>query len=390
MALRVGECVFVDGVREGTLACENAPEGTWELLYEDGGEEHNVDASRISRTPPVSASSALPPRAFKVDSTQAWDIVRATRGDARKLPLCNFDGAQPKRKGTVRFVCISDTHSYESKTMAMPTALETIPHGDVLLHCGDFSNVGRPEEIERFATWFAKLPHARKIVIAGNHDLSLDAHSYAATARRFGHGQVDDVAGTCARVRALVEAIPNCAYLQDSGTEVEGIKVWGSPWQPEFCDWAFNLPRGEPCRAKWRLIPDGTDVLLTHGPPLGHGDLTSGGVRAGCLDLLDELQTRVRPQYHCFGHIHEGHGVTTDGTTTYVNASTCNLKYRPINTAIVFDVEVPSHTAPPPGSEGEAAGAGASAAATGTAEVAVNAAAAKEEQGSTSMPTEIS
>ena len=102
------------------------------------------------------------------------------------------------------------------------------------------------------------------------------------------------------------------------------------------------MPRGEPCRAKWRLIPQGTNVVLTHGPPLGHGDLTSSGVRAGCLDLLDELQTRVRPQVHCFGHIHEGYGVSTDGTTTYVNASTCNLQYRPVQKAIVFDVEIPS------------------------------------------------
>jgi len=82
--------------------------------------------------------------------------------------------------------------------------------------------------------------------------------------------------------------------------------------------------------------------VLTHGPPLGHGDLCEPGHhRAGCLDLLDELQNRVKPQYHCFGHIHEGWGVTTDGVTRYVNASTCNLRYRPVNTPIVFDVDVP-------------------------------------------------
>mmetsp|Transcript_36318 Transcript_36318/g.95747 ORF Transcript_36318/g.95747 Transcript_36318/m.95747 type:complete len:399 (-) Transcript_36318:304-1500(-) len=341
-ALSVGQIVYVHG-RQGTLACEHAVDNTWDVLYNDGGDEFGIASELISLTISARKVKQLPQRAFQVDSTRAWDIVRSTRGDAATIPLSGFDSNQmsPKRDGMVRFVCISDTHSYESKAMSMATALESIPDGDVLLHCGDFSNVGRLEEVASFAEWFGQLPHARKIIIAGNHDLSLDAESYESTAPRFGHGRVSDAASICARARACLESIPRCEYLQDSGTQVDGIRVWGSPWQPEFCDWAFNLPRGEPCRAKWRLIPQDTDVLLTHGPPLGHGDLTSGGVRAGCLDLLEEIQTRIRPQYHCFGHIHEGHGVTTDGTTTYVNASTCNLKYRPINTAIVFDIAVP-------------------------------------------------
>lgn len=73
-----------------------------------------------------------------------------------------------------------------------------------------------------------------------------------------------------------------------------------------FCDWAFNLPRGQPCLDKWDLIPADVDVLMTHGPPLGHGDQCESGLRAGCLQLLDTIQQRVKPQYHIFGHIHEG------------------------------------------------------------------------------------
>jgi len=225
--------------------------------------------------------------------------------------------------------------------MAMPTALEAIPDGDVLLHCGDFTNIGEVEEVAAFAQWFGTLPHKRKIIIAGNHDLSFEASTLPVTGVRYGHKGAKDPVATCAKVRALIEAIPNCEYLEDSGAVVEGIKVWGSPWQPEFCEWAFNLPRGEACRAKWRLIPDDTDVLLTHGPPLGHGDLCSSGLRAGCVDLLDEVQSRVQPAVHAFGHIHEGAGVTSDGATLYVNASTCNLRYRPINPAIVLDVLPP-------------------------------------------------
>merc|ERR1711972_1001347 len=106
----------------------------------------------------------------------------------------------------------------------------------------------------------------------------------------------------------------------------------GSPWQPEFCEWAFNLPRGSACADAWKRIPDDVDVLLTHGPPLGHGDLCDGGHRAGCEDLLHTVQTRLKKcQLHAFGHVHEGYGISTDaeGRVRYVNASSCNLRYRP-------------------------------------------------------------
>ena len=285
----------------------------------------------------------IPPRALALaaNPNKAYEILKASQLAEQLCDGDNFSAEEEKPDGAVRFVIISDTHSYESKKMAFTTALEQVPAGDVLLHCGDFTNIGEVSEVEAFANWFAKLPHKRKIVIAGNHDLSFEASTLPRTGVRYGHKGTADPDKTCAKARALLDAIPNCVYLEDSGTTVEGIKVWGSPWQPEFCEWAFNLPRGEPCRAKWRLIPDETDVLLTHGPPLGHGDLCSSGHRAGCVDLLDEIQSRVKPAVHAFGHIHEGAGVTTDGATLYVNASTCNLRYRPVNSAIVLDVLPP-------------------------------------------------
>lgn len=76
--------------------------------------------------------------------------------------------------------------------------------------------------------------------------------------------------------------------------------------QPEFCRWAFNIPRGGPCLSKWNLIPLDTDILVTHTPPIGHGDLCASGVRAGCVELLSVVQKRIKPKYHVFGHIHEG------------------------------------------------------------------------------------
>ena len=80
----------------------------------------------------------------------------------------------------------------------------------------------------------------------------------------------------------------------------------GTPWQPEFSGWAFNLPRGSPCLKRWNNIPTETDILITHTPPLGFGDLCSTGVRAGCVELLHSVQKRIKPKYHIYGHIHEG------------------------------------------------------------------------------------
>ncbi len=89
--------------------------------------------------------------------------------------------------------------------------------------------------------------------------------------------------------------------------------------QPEFGGWAFNLVRGQSCQDKWDLIPEGVDLLMTHGPPLGYGDLCKGGHRAGCLQLLHTIQRKIKPKYHVFGHIHEGKVMMCDFGTSFVS-----------------------------------------------------------------------
>jgi len=142
--------------------------------------------------------------------------------------------------------------------------------------------------------------------------------------------------------KSIKAELTNCTYLEDTSTTIYGLKFYGSPWQPEFCGWGFNLKRGRTILDKWDLIPDDTDVLVTHGPPVGYGDLTTTGQRAGCVDLLHTVQKRVRPKYHIYGHIHEGYGVRSDGKTVFVNASTCDLAYSPKNKPIVFDIALPA------------------------------------------------
>jgi Icc-related predicted phosphoesterase len=207
-----------------------------------------------------------------------------------------------------RIVCISDTHALHNKIV--------VPDGDILVCAGDLTGRGELASIESFDKWIGTLPHVKKLVIAGNHDFAFERNPAAARSR-------------------LIHA----EYLEDSGIEIDGLKFYGSPHQPRFFDWAFNLDRGPAIKKKWDLIPAGTDVLITHGPPWGVLDRTSGGERAGCEELLLAVQ-RVRPRLHVFGHIHEAYGRHYDVLlgTTFVNASCCDLQYRPVQPPIVVDL----------------------------------------------------
>lgn len=104
-------------------------------------------------------------------------------------------------------------------------------------------------------------------------------------------------------------------------------------------DWAFNLERGEPLKQKWGTVPSGVDILVTHGPPLGRRDQgATAEVRYGCVDLLAQVQSRIKPQVHVFGHNHRGYGTSFDGTTIFINAASVDETYAPNNPPIVIDV----------------------------------------------------
>lgn len=232
---------------------------------------------------------------------------------------------QPKAKGHTRFVCFSDTHGLHD---LIPKTHR--PVGDVLLHAGDFTNTGEAEQVKSFGDWLSAYPARETVVIAGNHDITFhDSYYKARGARRFHASGAYD----CSKVRKL---LTGCTYLEDTATEVLGYKIFGTPWQPDFCDWAFNLPRGQEIRKKWEAIPPDTDILLVHGPPLGHGDRCRHG-HVGCQDLLEEVQQRAISAVVA-GHLHEAHGCTTDEVTLFVNASTCTREYNPTHPPIVFDL----------------------------------------------------
>ncbi len=205
-----------------------------------------------------------------------------------------------------RIVCISDTHDRLDEV--------AVPDGDILVHAGDFCRRGDEKEVRAFVRAMQALPHREKVVIAGNHDFYFEREPERAR-----------------------EILGDLHYLEDSGVEIAGLRFWGAPWQPEFFDWAFNLPRGEALAAKWALIPEGTDVLVTHGPPRGILDRVHDGQLAGCADLLRAID-RIRPRLHVFGHIHEAAGRLERRGTIHVNACCCDLAYRPVQPPVTVDL----------------------------------------------------
>ncbi len=202
---------------------------------------------------------------------------------------------------------ISDTHNRHGSL--------NLPGGDMLIHAGDATVRGRPEEILSFLNWLELQDYRHIVFIPGNHDFGLEK-DYAYWAEEF-------------QARGIT-------ILNDSGATLDGINIWGSPVQPWFHDWAYNRQRGADIRRHWDLIPKNTEILVTHGPPYGildevrRVDGTSYNQKelVGCVDLLNKiLKTDVK--LHVFGHIHENRGVFYEGEIAFVNASSLDRMYCP-------------------------------------------------------------
>jgi len=211
---------------------------------------------------------------------------------------------------------ISDTHGKHEHLTSKGMG-NILGSGDVLVHAGDVSNVGKVHEIKDFLDWFSNTDFTHKIFIAGNHD--------------FGFELVHDIAPEYKE--------NGVHYLYDSEVVIDGVKFYGSPWQPEFYDWAFNLPRGEKLAEKWALISDDTDILITHGPAAGMLDWVPNGIQVGCQDLFHRVM-KVQPKIHVCGHIHYAYGQKNFNGVEFLNASVLNERYRYENKPIVIDFDV--------------------------------------------------
>jgi len=209
----------------------------------------------------------------------------------------------------MRVCCLSDLHGH----------FPEVPPCDLLILAGDYAPAYKHHPVffyrDQMAPWVADAARNCQVVgIAGNHDLLFEKRP---------------------------DLVPQMewTYLQDSGTIVNGLRIWGTPWQPRFFDWAFNLDEPELCE-RWALIPDDTDILITHGPPRGYGDWsTFNNERCGSAGLLARIES-VRPGVAVAGHIHDGYGRYQIGKTLFVSASYVDEDYRPRHRPQVVEVGV--------------------------------------------------
>lgn len=207
----------------------------------------------------------------------------------------------------MRIVIVSDTHGKFAQL--------DIPDGDILIHCGDMTVRGDMGMLERFGKELEAKPHTHKVVVAGNHDSPFE------TDRK--------------RAEAL---LPSAVYLQDELVELGGLRIYGSPWQPEFRKMAFNKPRSsEALKAVWDSIPDHLDILVTHGPPRGILDRTPYYPSVGDEFLLERV-LQVKPKLHCFGHVHLSRGILERDGIIFANAASLDEKYNPKNEPLVIDL----------------------------------------------------
>ena len=184
---------------------------------------------------------------------------------------------------------IADTHGLHDEIKLKP--------GTMLIHAGDITEYGTEEEVISFLQWFSQQPFKYKIFIAGNHDFFLE-ESTAAKRKKF--------------------ISKDIIYLQNSGVEIEGLKIWGSPVTPYFLGMAFNVRPGKDIKKIWEKVPQDTAILITHGPPKGMLD-----DNFGCEELLNALPI-INPKIHCFGHVHGCNGRKNFNKTMFVNAALVN------------------------------------------------------------------
>jgi Icc-related predicted phosphoesterase len=212
---------------------------------------------------------------------------------------------------------ISDTHTKHDELSYDPLDL---PGGDLLIHAGDIMNSGfKKQEIHEFCKWFEAQDYEHKIFIAGNHDIMFENHPLESN--------------------TIVNNY-DVTYLQDDEDIIDGVKIYGTPWQPWFYDWAFNLPKGGPgLYSKWEAIPKDTDILITHGPPQDHLDMSGppyNEPHLGCAMLRVKVDAQP-PKIHVFGHIHGGYGYKFSNGTHFFNASVLNERYKYTNKPVTFD-----------------------------------------------------
>jgi len=181
-----------------------------------------------------------------------------------------------------------------------------IPECDILIVAGDTTARDSYDERMRFRDWLYYAPAKEKVVIAGNHD-SMFMYDPR-------------------------EQVKEAHYLLNSGIDVMGLKVWGSPYTPPFMSWNF-MPEDDERRDAFMTMPDKFDILVTHGPEYGILDRNTRGEWCGDKVLASVLSIK-QPKVHIFGHIHEGFGHTKISGKESYNVSYVDQYYQNTNRVV--------------------------------------------------------
>ena len=206
----------------------------------------------------------------------------------------------------MKFITISDTHGKHRDL--------NLPKGDVIIHSGDFCHYGSHDDLYDFLKWYKELEFEIKILIAGNHDFFAAEYS-----------------------EKFKEILPEeIIYLKDSGIRINEINIWGSPVQPDLTGWAFGKTRGANMKIHWDLIPENTDILITHTPPFGILDKSRSGRSIGCEELSKRLK-ELQVKFHIFGHVHASYGEYKNEKTNFINASNISSSKGLVNEPITFE-----------------------------------------------------
>ncbi len=217
----------------------------------------------------------------------------------------------------MKIITLSDTHNQHE---SIPSKYISNLDGDIdmVIYAGDMTGSGTRAEITMFFDWFSQLPFIHKIVIPGNHDFFFEeAPEYA--------------------IESFLSEYPGVIYLNDSGVEIDGYKIWGSGITPYFCNWAFNRV-GDTIKKHWDLIPSDTNILITHGPIYGYLDKV-GGRSKGCPYLLEKVKEMSELKLFVCGHIHPGYGrVEMKPGPIVINASQLNDDYKMVNLPLIVEI----------------------------------------------------
>ena len=231
----------------------------------------------------------------------------------------------------IKTTFLSDTHTLHKRLK--------LPGGDLLLFTGDFLSSGfRIDEFGDFVNWLMETCspiYTHICIVAGNHDRICETYPDY-------------------QVKDMFERKDNIHYIKDETITLDFddkgvLTISGTPYQPEFCNWAFNVDDSDKLQFIFdSVLDENADIWMTHCPPFNILDQThyqrpqfgsTGDEHLGSIELYNVLKMK-KPRYHVFGHIHGDGGkiIEIDGTT-YINASVCNEQYKPTNQIITLEID---------------------------------------------------